>query len=389
MRKNAIIFIVCILILLSIQSSMGITDTVKCKDCHGTIDPIPRSQLTKNCNVCHITHGCSQNCVPIPYPPSKKIHDVHTDAGRRQPTVYGGCTECHQSPVVCTNCHNSHKNVNLSVNDTNASICVSCHGKLPQPGGHEDFRSSLSGNKHQWMTCETCHINPYKIGEFFKFELHFKDLFSAPIDNSTGLCKICHSFQYERLKVGVHGKPEDQCISCHSPHTTQLGGPKFKIVPKETPINVSEKVESASKWVTTKVPIFGNPLAVYIIFIVIIVVIAEYLLSRHEEGTKLTYDMVKIQEKEDVLKTLEVKLKDQNIESLNSILEYNGIHILGMTMVKGKIKEEGEEKDIYKYVLFVSTGDKIIDEKGEKDIVDAISSISSVKSVEFTDKYEL
>ena len=57
------------------------------------------------------------------------------------------------------------------------------------------------------------------------------------------------------------------------------------------------------------------------------------------------------------------------------------------------LKEEGffakEEKNIYKYVLFVSTGDKIIDEKDEKDIVDAISSISSVKSVEFTDKYEL
>lgn len=384
MRKT-IIFTVCILILLFAWPSLGMTDTEKCKVCHGTIIPIPRSELTKNCNVCHITHGCDQNCLPVPLPAPEKIHQIHTDAGRRQPPVYGGCSECHQSPVVCTNCHNSHKNVNISVNDTNASTCTNCHGNLPQPMGHEDFRKSLSENKHQWMTCYTCHVSPYKIGKDYKFELGFKNLFVTPIDNSIGLCKICHSSQYEMLQINEHGKSGDKCIDCHNPHTTQLGGLKFQTTPKETPTNVSTKVESTSKWITTKIPLLNNIFAVYIIIILIIVTIAEYILSRKEEGTKIAYNLIKIKEKEDILKTLEIELENQNIESLNSVLEERGIHILGMTMVKYKDKEEY----IYKYVLFVGTDDSIISEDDEKDIIGTLSSMDNVKSAIFTDKYEL
>lgn len=396
MRKNVIIFIVFIFILLSVRSSLGAIDVDKCKDCHGKIAPIPSSKITKDCLVCHHTHAMPNNCCQPKTRVPEEVHNIHLDAGRLVSKTYGDCSRrCHQSPVVCTTCHNSHDNVNLSVNDTNASVCTNCHGQLPQPKGHEDFRGSLSENKHKWMTCNTCHLNLF--GENYKFELHFKDLFVTSIDNSIGLCKICHSSQYEKLKVGIHGKPDDKCISCHNPHTTQLGGPKFQktATPKEAPTNISEKVESASKWITTKVPILNNSFALFIIIIVIIAVIAEYLLSIHEEGTKVAYNMIKVQEKEDTLKTLEIKLKSGNIDYINSILIDQGINILGMTMSKEKAKEDGkdgedgEEKDVYKYVLFINTVDKIIDEKGEKDIIDIITSISDVNSAEFTDKYEL
>lgn len=380
-----IIFTVCILLYLLTQPSLAMTDTEKCKTCHGTIIPIPKQELLKNCDVCHITHGCDKNCLPVPLPPPEKIHKIHEDAGRRQPKVYGGCSDCHKSPVVCTNCHNSHKNVNISANDTNATVCTNCHGNLPKPMGHGDFRKSISENKHQWMTCSTCHIRPYKIEKDYKFELGFKDLLVTPINDSIGLCKICHSFQYERLQINEHGKQGDKCINCHNPHTTQLGGPKFQTTPKETPANISSKVQSTREWITTKIPLLNNVFAVYIIFILIIVAISEYLLSRHEEGTKLVHHIVKIQEREDFLRTLEIELLNQNIENLNSLLEEMGIHILGMTMEK---QHKDKEEYVYKYVLFVGT-DNIISEEDEKGITDAISSISNVKSVVFTDKYEL
>lgn len=385
MRKF-IIFTVCILILLSVRPSFGITDTEKCKYCHGAIEPI--SKPTKDCLSCHHTHAAPPNCCQPSIRDPEKVHKIHKAAGG-EVLSKPGCNRCHQTPVVCTNCHNSHENINLSVNDTSATICTDCHGKLPQPRGHEDFRGSLSENKHKWMTCDTCHLNPYKIGKDYKFELSFKDLFITQINDSNGLCKICHSFQYERLQADIHGKSDDKCVNCHNPHTTQLAGPKFQITPKETPVNISEKTESTKNWITTKIPILNNPFTAIIIFIVIVVVIAEYLLSLHEEGMKVTYSMIKVQEREDFLKTLEIKLKNQNIENLGNMLSEKGVHILGMTMAKEKIKEEDVSIDIYKYVFFVSTDDKIIDEKDEKDIIDAIASIDNVESVEFTDKYEL
>lgn len=403
MRKKFIIFIVCIFILISIRSSLGITEE-KCKECHGKIVPIPSSKITKDCLICHETHGMPINCCQPKSRVPEKVHDIHADAGKLVSKSYGDCSRrCHQSPVPCTTCHNSHENIDVDIKDTSATICINCHGKLPQPGGHEDFRNSLSENKHKWMTCDTCHLDNYKIGENTRFGLHFKDLFTTTIDNSIELCKICHSFQYERLGAGIHGKQGDKCIDCHNPHTTKSGGIKFQKAesPKDTSTNISEKINSVRKAIMTKVPILNNSFAVSIIFIVMVVVIAEYLLSRHEEGTKVAYNMVKIQEREDILKTLEVKLKNGNIDNINNILVDRGIHILGMTMLKEKSKEkedgggkgeygiegESEEKYIYKYVLFL--GNKVIDEKDEKDIIGAISSIDGIKSVEFTDKYEL
>ena len=53
--------IIYIYVLLSAQLSSAI-DVTPCKDCHGKIEPIPSSQLTKNCLACHDTHGTPKGC---------------------------------------------------------------------------------------------------------------------------------------------------------------------------------------------------------------------------------------------------------------------------------------------------------------------------------------
>ena len=116
-----------------------------------------------------------------------------------------------------------------------------------------------------------------------------------------------------------------------------------------------------------------------------IVTIAEHILSRQEEGTKTAYNMVKVRSKEDSLKTLEVKLKDNSIDVITDILGKNGVDVLGMTMTKEKGKEEDSGLELYKYVIFIDTNIQIND----NDLIDKISSIGFVKSAELTDKYEL
>lgn len=378
-----VVFTITILVFLFIQPSEAV-EIERCKECHGAIKPLSPATITKDCLVCHDTHG---GVIEPGTRDPERVHDVHEDAGKR--VRQKSCQKCHRSPVECTKCHNSHENLESIIrsrpnpNLTNISLplCTDCHGQLPQPKGHEDFRGSLSKSKHKWMNCDTCHNN-----KDYKMELNFKNLITVQFDDSIRICKICHSSQYGRLQEGDHGTPSQKCVDCHNPHTTQLSGPKFKITPKETPVNISTRLETTTRWLTNKIPILRNTVALSIIFIVVLVVIAEHLLSKEEEGKKTAYDMIKIRAGENTLKTLEIKLINKNIDIVSDLLEENGINILGMTMQK-------ESKDdsfnaLYKYVVFIDIG-RIVDEKDEKNIIDKILSISNVKMATFTDKYEL
>lgn len=389
MKKNIYIsvIVIFIFIFLFIRTSSGAIEIEYCKECHGKIEPIPSYNLTKNCLSCHDTHGTRKGCCQPKIRDPEKVHEIHERAGKKVPES-DDCRSCHQSPVSCTSCHNSHDNVKL-VSADNSTICVDCHGELPIPGGHEDFRESISENKHNWTNCNTCHKSPYidSLTGNYKFELAFKDLFTVPIDNSIELCKICHSSQYERLNEGIHGTSDKKCVDCHNPHTTKLSGPKWTITPKETPVNISTRIESTKGWVTEKVPILNNPVLLIIIAIIIIAMVAEYILSIHEKGMKMAYDMIKIHAEENALKTLEVKLRNQNVDTINKILQEHGVNVLGMTMKKEEGIEDIGKEDIYKYVFFVDVSKS--DEKGQDDLIKNISSIIDVKSVEFTDKYEL
>lgn len=109
--------------------------------------------------------------------------------------------------------------------------------------------------------------------------------------------------------------------------------------------------------------------------------IAEHILTKDEEGKRTAYNTVKIRGNEDKLKTLEIKLKNQNIGLINEILEISDIGVLGMTMTQ----EEDKDINIYKYVIFVNM-DKPID---EKILIDKIVTMDNVKSAIFTEKYEL
>lgn len=107
--------------------------------------------------------------------------------------------------------------------------------------------------------------------------------------------------------------------------------------------------------------------------------ISEHFLSLHEKGTKIAYNTIKIKENEETLKTLEVKLKNQNINIISDILGANSINVIGMTMIKE------DEKDTYKYVIFVNM-EKPLD---INILVNKIATMDNVKSAIFTDKYEL
>lgn len=374
-------------IFLLSQPSLGIELTT-CTDCHGKIKPISPDKLVKDCMTCHGELG-HEGTVPTTRNP-EEVHWIH--GAIRKKSDRKDCQNCHRdAPISCTRCHSSHETKGLIkvrdsiVNMSNMSTCVDCHGKLPQPGGHSNFREILSNSKHQWMNCRTCHLNFYDetTNKSYKFELHFGDLAIVPIDNSTNLCKICHSPQYKGLEEGTHGKANRTCVSCHNPHTTKFG-PTVRITPKETPVNISMRVESAGNWITTKVPILKNTVAVIIILLIIAMTVAEYILTRDEEGKRTAYNTVKIRGNEDKLKTLEIKLKNQNIGIINDILEESGIGVLGMTMTQ----EEDKDIYIYKYVIFVNV-EKPIDEKDEKVLVDKITAMENVGSAMFTEKYEL
>lgn len=385
---------VMIIYLLS-QPSLAI-DTEKCKGCHGAIKPIPKYNLTKNCSACHGMHATDEE-PKIRNP--EYVHAIHKDAGK---TVrQSACLICHQSPLECTKCHNSHDNLidsikrviagNIVNKSQNVSIkipsCIDCHGNLPQPKGHEDFRNALLSSKHKWMTCDTCHLNPYTIEDDYKFELRFKNLLVASIDDSIKICRICHSSIYDKLIDGTHGAENKTCINCHNPHTTQLTGPKFQMVkPTETPANISVKVTKSKDWLFEKIPILNNPTLIMIILILIFVFSSEYILSRHEEGQKVAYNMVKFKAGEETLKILEVKIKNQDINFVNQILKEHG-NILGMTMSTEEDKED-PSSNIYKYVIFIDVN-KPMDEIEESDLMNKISSLNDIRSAELTDKYEL
>ena len=382
-KLSVVIFIILALIFLLPQPSLGI-EFEKCNDCHGKIKPIPPAILTKDCMACHGRHGTDKPDISTP----ENVHGQHVNNGKKSDKKE--CTICHpdRSAIGCVRCHSPHENTGLikiqaSVIDmSNVSACVNCHGQLPQPGGHKDFRGAISKSKHAWMNCRTCHINIYNAKNYsnYKFELHFGDLSIIPIDDSIDLCKICHSPQYKGLKESTHGEVGKACIDCHNPHTTKLG-PMVKVTPKETPVNTSARIESAGNWITEKVPILKNTTVVIIILLIIILTIAEYILSKDEEGRKTTYNTIKIHGGEDKLKTLEVKLKNQNIDIINDILVRNDMDILGMTM----LKEDDKDINIYRYIIFVNI-EKLIDEKS---LIDQIIVTDNVKSAIFTDKYEL
>lgn len=389
-RKNTFIVIFMISVLIFIVHPGRAIDTERCKVCHGYVKPL--SPITRDCTMCHIQADHQDS-------PSRRdsgfVHDKHAEIGKF--LTQERCTICHHRPE-CTNCHNIHEiaqstkgitkdttndtrdAIVSTVNTRNISDCIDCHGQLPQPTGHDNFRDALSKSKHRWMNCGTCHVNVYTIGKGNEFRLHFKDLFSVKIEDSVSLCKICHSFQYGKMKNGEHGKLEQKCVDCHNPHTTDFKGSKLS-APEQSQVNISAQVDSAGDWITTKVPILKNTTALFIIIIVIGVTIAEHILSAHEEGKKIAYNTIKFQESEDTLNTLEVKLKTQDTNAVRDILETNDISILGMTMKK----EDDKGLNIYKYVIFVN----MLKPLDTKSLADKISTMDNVKSAIFTDRYEL
>ncbi len=377
------ILIIFTLVFLFSQPSLGI-ELQKCQDCHGKIKPL--SPITKDCMVCHSNHGD-----PPPEKIPEKAHAIHAES--RIISSKKECQQCHTpSSARCETCHNSHENIGsikLQTTAINTSICTDCHGNLPQPGGHSVFRIALSNSKHQWMNCRTCHLNVYNgnngVGNknyntTYELKLHFKDLFVTPIEDSINLCKICHSSQYKGLKEGTHGSSDKKCVDCHNPHTTKLSGPNVQITPQET-LNISASMESAGDWITTKVPILKNTTTVFIIFIIMMAMVAEHVLSKEEEGKKTAYHTVKIHGNEDGLKTLEIKLKNQDINTVNEILERNDVNILGMTMTK----EKDKGMNIYKYIIFMDMKKPI----NEVELINEITTANDIKSAIFTDKYEL
>jgi hypothetical protein len=413
-RLSVTIFIVLALIFLFPQPSLGI-QTETCKECHGFVKPLDK--ITNDCTICHNQEDHQD-------PPSRRdrefVHNQHSDVSL---LTQKRCTICHQQRPACTKCHNSHEavpganikgtmsnvtqditslldksNVSNKSNVTNrqnasskqntsnisnrldVSNCIGCHGTLPTPLGHEDFRNALSKSKHSWMNCQTCHINSYITGKGNNFGLHFKDLLAVPIDSSMDLCKICHSLQYNELQNSKHGDIGKRCVDCHNPHTTDFTGSKI-VTPKET-TNISSQIGSAEDWITTNIPIVKNTTAIYVIVLIIIATVAEHILSKDEEGKKTAYNTVKFHENEETLRTFEIKLKDQNINVVNEILEANGVNILGMTMAR---EEEYGDIVTYKYVIFGNIT-KAIDEDA---LMGEIATNDNVTKATFTDKYEL
>jgi len=383
MKNKLPVFILMIstLVFLLSQPSLGI-ELAMCKNCHGYVKPLDR--ITNDCTICH--DGTDHN-----EPPSRRDRDfVHADHSRVLRLTQERCTICHKRDD-CIKCHDLHeitegadnRKLNITGNrlNTSTSNCISCHGDLPVPLGHTPFRTSLSKSKHQWMNCRTCHINNYIAGKDNNFGLHFGNLLTVSIDDSIKLCKICHISQYDKLEIGEHGDPSRKCVDCHNPHTTDFTGTKIAIG-KEPSVNISTRIGTATDWLTTNVPILRNTTALYVILLIIFATVAEYFLSKDEEGKKTAYNTIKVHDSEDTLKTLEIKLKNQNIDIINDMLETNGIKILGMTMTK---EEEYGDIDTYKYVIFGNMT-KSIDESA---LISKMTTLDYVKSAIFTDKYEL
>jgi hypothetical protein len=399
-KKILLIFLILISIISLARSSLANVDPGLCRDCHGAVKPL--SPVTKDCMDCHQHHGDVDD--PKPSTSADKAHNIHQNTWDSS-TQKGYCTDCHTSPIDCKKCHNTHETVNKSGNN-NISNCASCHGALPDPRGHSNFRGALSDSKHNWMNCQTCHL-PLNATSGFNIELHFKDLLVTPINNSIFLCKICHSLEYNELKKGTHGSVNTTCVDCHNPHTTSLSGGTGPTVgsrtmqsgtkPGAADIQVNDNtgnsntnissvtksitsaINSSGDWLTDKVPILQNPFALGIILIVLLATCTDVILTKHEEGKKVAYSMVKIQAGEDTFRTLEIKLRNMDsINSVNKVLSASGT-IMGTTSMK--------EKDYgLKYVVFVDVPNA---DTNIESMMAEISAIDGVESAEVTDKYEL
>ena len=141
-------FAMLTLIFLLSKPSLGLELGI-CGNCHGKVIPIPSNSLTKDCMVCHNQHTDPAPAIRTP----KEVHNIHSYL--RKKSDRKDCKVCHKNgPADCINCHNNHANTGIlkmttyTVNMSNMSSCIDCHGSLPQPGGHDTFRDALSGSKH-------------------------------------------------------------------------------------------------------------------------------------------------------------------------------------------------------------------------------------------------
>ena len=379
--KNSVLLLISFFVLFTVQiGDMTIAEGIEleeCKECHDGIVSIASSDITKDCLTCHDTHGTPKGCCQPVIKSSVEVHDIHADAGQTVPKN-SDCAKCHQSPVGCITCHNSHDDI---IANGSSDICIDCHGSLPVPRGHANFRKTIAESKHRWTgnNCNTCHG--------YDYTLNFKNLMTVDIEDSDSLCNICHSYrhgQYVGIVSNASSEYDSECVNCHNPHSTNSTGPGLELAYEESDINISisRTFNSAINMLTEKVPILKNPVLVTMIIIVILASIFEYVLSAHDKDTKVTSSLIRVQYDEALLKTLEIKSTNQKVLNITDLLESHSIYMLGMTIDK----ISSGDAILYKYVIFIDIGKSDIAKKG---LLDMINALEGTVSVDLTNKYEL
>lgn len=347
------------------QQAINQSDCSYCHKYAGT--PVPEPNEEK----CSICHGAHQSEIP----PLRGVDDRHLIHGSPLNTKSGSCAGCHKI-ASCSDCHNSH--VEVEANLSNG--CESCHGGLPSPQGHGDFRAGFESGRHIWMrSCSACHSTN-------KERINFSNLYAASIVNKTEItafCSICHSPQAEKMKEGTHGDKGNNCTECHNPHTTKLTEAGFELSFRQDIANSTFLNLSSIKKAVGQIPVVRNTSLLIILVLIVCAAGFEYVLTRHEKGETIMADNVRIVHEAKYSKVLEVDA--EGVESIGSILDVLAsmkVNVLGVTMKNAMI----DAKPVRRFVLFLDFSG-IDNARIKEEILENIAE--KVISARYSDGYEI
>ena len=228
-----------------VESGTFREEGVTCEVCHGPGDTMNGDVPVELCGSCHT----------YPFP----TYDEWKESGPSH--IEATCTQCHdrhtsqltaETPMdTCSRCHEFYlKDYEQTKHFENGIDCSACHmyttpvdfeKGIPASTGH-----SFSMDEEQ-LDCQTCHDTPLSKhdvlgkgsfvclschGEIHSLELKLIDGTQLPLNDSVGLCSLCHNERYTAWAQGTHGSvddPEAQCVECHDPHDPVVTG--FSSIP--------------------------------------------------------------------------------------------------------------------------------------------------------------
>lgn len=226
-----------------IMLNEGVSEAADCKDCHGSHEILPPSELKSKVNPSNLAITCG-NCHDDPKFAEKFSMSVSLPGKMYSQSVHGKLViEKHENAATCTTCHGVHNIKNrvqegspiAPINVPNA--CIECH-----PKEVEEYKNSIHWTRvqrgiNEAPVCNDCH-SEHSIEEI---KGEGKDNNQLAMQQRT--CIRCHENsriankfgkeggQVEQYLISYHGlattrghKAAAMCVDCHGIHSINNSG---------------------------------------------------------------------------------------------------------------------------------------------------------------------